>query len=137
VDLPQSGRWKVRRRDRAAEAVPVDNPFAPAGVSGTPLADSARYAYNAIVEFEWDPAKSAATKQSRGIDFVRAAGIFTGRLVEWMDDRHPYGEARLRAVGVSSGALLHVVYTRRGAVIRIISARRANKKERAQWLSSA
>jgi len=89
------------------------------------------------VEFEWDPTKSAATAQSRGIDFVRAAEIFTGRLVEWIDDRQPYGEARVRAVGMSAGELLHVVYTRRGSVIRIISARRANRKERAQWHARA
>jgi uncharacterized protein len=89
------------------------------------------------VEFEWDPAKSAATEQSRGIGFARAAEIFTGRTVEWTDNRHPYSEARVRAVGVSGGEVLHVVYTKRGAVVRIISARRANRKERAQWLSSA
>jgi uncharacterized protein len=89
------------------------------------------------VEFEWDPIKSAATEQSRGISFSRAAEIFAGRMVEWIDDRHAYGEARLRAVGISTGELLHVVYTRRGAVIRIISARRANRKERGQWLSFA
>jgi uncharacterized DUF497 family protein len=89
------------------------------------------------VEFEWDPAKSAATEQSRGIGFARAAEIFTGRTVEWTDNRHPYSEARVRAVGVSSGEVLHLVYTKRGAVVRIISARRANRKERAQWFSSA
>ncbi len=97
------------------------------------LAIHTRYAYKPAVEFEWDPAKSAAAEQSRGIDFARAAEIFTGRLVEWIDDRQPYGEARFRAVGASAGELLHVVYTRRDAVIRIISARRANRKERAQW----
>ena len=89
------------------------------------------------MEFEWYPAKSAATEQSRGIGFARAAEIFTGRTVEWADNRHPYGEARVRVVGTSAGELLHVVYTRRGTVIRIISARRANRQERAQWLSSA
>jgi uncharacterized DUF497 family protein len=89
------------------------------------------------VEFEWDPAKSASTAVSRGIDFARAAEIFAGRLVEWVDDRRPYGEARVRALGASAGEVLHVVYTRRGAVIRIISARRANRQERTRWQSSA
>jgi uncharacterized DUF497 family protein len=89
------------------------------------------------VDFEWDPAKSAATEQSRGIGFARAAEIFAGPLVEWIDDRRPYGEERRRAVGETAGELLHVVYTQRGAVIRIISARRANRKERVQWHSSA
>jgi hypothetical protein len=97
----------------------------------------ARYAYSPVVEFEWDPAKSAATEQNRGIGFARAAEIFTGRTLEWTDNRYLYGEARIRALGASAGEVLHVVYTKRGTVVRIISARRANRKERAQWLSSA
>ena len=89
------------------------------------------------MEFEWDPAKSAATERQRGIDFDRAAEIFLGKRVEWADDRKHYGEPRIRAVGESAGELLHVVYTERGEVIRIISARRANRKERALWHSRA
>jgi uncharacterized DUF497 family protein len=88
------------------------------------------------VQFEWDQAKSDATEQARGISFARAAEIFAGRLIEWHDDRRPYGEARIRALGETAGEVLHVAYTRRGTVIRIISARRANRKERARWHSS-
>jgi uncharacterized DUF497 family protein len=58
-------------------------------------------------------------------------------MVEWPDNRKDYGERRIRAVGESSGELLHVVYTRRGDTVRIISARRANQKERALWHSRA
>lgn len=89
------------------------------------------------VKFEWDPAKSQVTEQQRGFRFERATEIFAGRLIEWIDERKDYGERRFRAVGESSGVLLHVVFTRRAAVIRIISARRANRKERALWLSRA
>jgi len=87
------------------------------------------------VEFEWDPAKSEVTKLQRGIGFERAAEIFSDAMRAWPDERKDYGERRFRAIGVSSGELLHVVYTRRGEVIRIISVRRANRRERAQWLS--
>jgi len=89
------------------------------------------------MKFEWDPAKSAATERRRGIGFDRAAEIFTGRMIQWTDDRKDYGEQRVRAVGESAGELLHVVYTRRGEVIRVISARRANRREREQWQSYA
>jgi uncharacterized protein len=89
------------------------------------------------VEFDWDPAKSEATEHRRGIGFDRAAEIFTGRTIEWPDDRKDYGESRIRAVGESNGELLNVVYTRRGDTVRIISARRANQKERALWHSRA
>jgi hypothetical protein len=76
--------------------------------------------------FEWDPAKSAATERQRGIGFDRAVEIFTGRIIQWVDDRKDYGERRFRAVGESAGELLHIVFTWRGGVVRIISARRAN-----------
>src|SRR3954452_13372083 len=82
-----------------------------------PLAYHTRYAYISDVEFEWDQAKSNATQHRRGIDFARAAEIFTGRLCEWSDARRPYGEARVRALGFSAGEVLHVLYTKLGTVI--------------------
>jgi uncharacterized protein len=85
------------------------------------------------VAFEWDPAKSETTERRRGIRFERVAEIFAGRIIMWTDSRKDYGEQRIRAVGESGGELLHVVFTQRGAVVRIISVRRANRKERAQW----
>jgi hypothetical protein len=85
------------------------------------------------VEFEWDPAKSAATERRRGIRFERGAEVFSGWHIMWTDNRKDYGEQRIRAVGESAGELLHVVFTRRAKVIRIISVRKANRKERAQW----
>jgi uncharacterized DUF497 family protein len=90
-----------------------------------------------LVEFEWDAAKSEATEQRRGIRFDRAAEILSGRHIVWTDDRRDYGEQRIRAVGESAGEVLHVVFTRRGTAIRVISVRKANRKERAQWHSRA
>jgi len=49
------------------------------------------------------------------------------------DDRRDYGEARVRAIGEVDGVVLHVVFTDRGDVRRIISARLADRKERARW----
>ena len=44
--------------------------------------------------------------------------------------RHDYSEVRVRAIGERDGLVLHVVYTDRGDVRRIISAWMADKKER-------
>jgi len=52
--------------------------------------------------------------------------------VEWPDDRQDYGERRVRAIGEVNGVVLHIVFTDRGDVRRIISARVANKRERNQ-----
>jgi uncharacterized DUF497 family protein len=85
------------------------------------------------MRFEWDEEKHERNIRERGIGFDIAARIFEGRTVEWLDDRFDYGEGRICAIGEADSGLLMVVYTLRGDVHRIISARRANRKERRQW----
>ncbi len=63
------------------------------------------------MEFEWDPAKSTANIESRGLPFDVAAGIFDGPVIEWEDTRRDYGERRLIAVGAVRSRVLVVVYT--------------------------
>jgi uncharacterized protein len=89
------------------------------------------------VEFDWDPAKSEATFRVRGFDFAYARRILSGDQIETTDARLDYGEVRIKAIGQVGPDVLVVIYTVRGAYHRIISARRANRKERAQWLSRA
>ena len=81
-------------------------------------------------EFDWDEAKSEATLRTRGFDFHFASRVFDGSFFEAVDDRFDYGERRVRATGVVDGQVLTVVYTRRAATVRIISARPATRKER-------
>lgn len=86
------------------------------------------------MEFDWDQPKHERNLRERGIGFDEAALIFEGDLVEWVDDRFDYGERRICAIGAVDADVLRVVYTVRGTVRRIISARRANRKERRRWL---
>jgi uncharacterized protein len=82
-----------------------------------------------VMEFEWDEAKSEWTQRQRGFGFDKAALIFDGPVQTVIDDRRDYGEERLIAIGEAEGD--------RGNVRRIISARRANRKERETWRSFA
>jgi uncharacterized DUF497 family protein len=86
-----------------------------------------------LSEFDWDNAKSEATLAKRGFDFERASLIFDGPVMEEPDRRRDYSEVRIRAIGEIGGRVLMVVYTDRGEVRRIISARLANRRERAEW----
>ena len=81
--------------------------------------------------FEWDPEKSERNVRERKLSFLVAAEVFDDpQAYERDDKRFEYGEVRTRIVGKSrSGELLTVIYTIRPAGIRIISARRANKRE--------
>jgi uncharacterized protein len=83
--------------------------------------------------FEWDEEKSRWNLENRGFDFLYAARIFDGVVMEREDRRRDYGEARIVAVGSVGPDVLTVVYTRRGETRRVISARAANRKERDEY----
>ncbi len=82
------------------------------------------------MEFEWNDAKSAACFAGRGFDFAYVAHAFLdeGRIVG-LDRRWDYGEDRYRLLGAVEGRVFVVIYTIRGSTIRIISARKANRRE--------
>jgi uncharacterized DUF497 family protein len=80
--------------------------------------------------FEWDEAKSRRALSERGFGFDYATRIFSGLTLEKQDDRRDYGETRMQAIGQADDDILFVVYTDRGDVRHIISARLASRKER-------
>jgi uncharacterized DUF497 family protein len=81
-------------------------------------------------EFEWDAAKSDACFERRGFDFPFAARVFLDKARQIREDhRWDYGEHRFQIVGRIDGRLYVLVYTLRGNVVRIISARKANSRE--------
>ena len=89
-----------------------------------------------IMEFEWDENKRQSNLSKHSIDFVRAASIFSSPVLEKEDNRYDYGESRFIALGETNGIVLFVVYTMRGSVYRIISARRATLREQRQYYQS-
>lgn len=85
------------------------------------------------MDFEWDDAKSAKNRRERGFGFDWAALIFERPVIEWSDVREAWGEGRVVAVGSVEGVIIAVIYTDRDDVRRIISARRARRKEEELW----
>jgi uncharacterized DUF497 family protein len=97
--------------------------------------------YSSIGRFSWSREKSEANLCDRGFDFEFATLIFSGPTLERDDTRRDYGEQRVVAVGMADGIHLTVVYTdrgieQRGSDRRIISARRASRKERIAYESA-
>ena len=81
------------------------------------------------MEFEWDPAKAQENERDHGIDFADAVGIFDNPYLPWQDP-DAEGEQRFVTLGMDDlGRLLVVVYTYREGKIRLISARKATKRE--------
>jgi uncharacterized DUF497 family protein len=82
---------------------------------------------------EWDPHKAASNLKKHGVDFADAATVFADDLaVTILDDLSD--EERYATIGSDAlGRVLVVVYTWRGDRVRLISARRATRRERRQY----
>ena len=95
-------------------------------------------AYILVMEFEWDDAKSDECFAHRGFDFEYAARAFLdpNRIVG-RDQRWDYGEDRYRLLGGIEERVFVLIYTMRDSVIRLISARKANKKEVQEYEQNA
>jgi uncharacterized DUF497 family protein len=88
-----------------------------------------------MLSFEWDDAKAEANYRKHGIAFETAVEAFGDPFaVEYFDhDSSDHGEDRFVIVGRASALLLTVVYTERGENVRLISARRATRKEHGDY----
>lgn len=90
------------------------------------------------IRFEWDPAKAAANLRKHGVSFAEAETAFYDDYARVLadPDHSTDEEDRFLLLGVSSALrVLVVVHCLReaGSVIRLISARRATRVERAQY----
>lgn len=82
------------------------------------------------MEFEWDERKSRDCLARRGFDFDFAIRVFgDGRQLIRQDTRYDYGEDRFQLLGSIEGRVFAVIYTVRGSILRIISARKASRRE--------
>ena len=77
--------------------------------------------------FDYDPAKSASNKEKHGIDFEEAAKLWKGKTVS-VTLRFP-DEQRALVIGRIGEKHWAAIVTQRGEKLRIISVRRARKKE--------
>lgn len=93
------------------------------------------------MRFQWDQAKDRANRRKHRISFEASRLVFNDpNIISRLDERFDYGEERWISIGAVAGSVLVVVHTtlkedRHGEeIIRIISARKATKKERESYL---
>jgi uncharacterized DUF497 family protein len=85
------------------------------------------------VKFDWDDRKNRINIQKHRISFEDVKAIFEDVRITGVDARQPYGEIRKISLGTIHGRICVVVYTERKGVTRIISARKANQRERRRY----
>ena len=79
------------------------------------------------MQIEYDPEKSASNLEKHGIDFETARELWAGKTVE--GPAKSVTEPRAFAIGQIGRKYWTVIYTERGKITRIISARRSTKNE--------
>lgn len=88
-------------------------------------------------EFEWDNAKAELNAKSHKISFQTAQKVFNDPGALPIEDTDSsWEEDRYRKIGSAEGRVITLSYTYRGDVIRLISARRATKREKDDYYRS-
>ena len=91
------------------------------------------------IHFEWDKSKAALNRRKHGVSFDDAVTVFLdANALDGPDLQHSEAEARFLRLGqAADGRVLMVAYTLRRSgnaeTIRLISARRASRRERAAY----
>lgn len=82
------------------------------------------------MDFEWDNAKDEANRRKHGLDFDLAVRAFEGPCVT-LPARSVAGERRMLTIGqIEDLTIVAIVHTDRQGRTRLISARRASRRER-------
>ena len=81
------------------------------------------------MQFEFDPGKDAANLSKHGFSLAAAAQLSWDAALVWIDDRADYGEVRMIALAPMGDTLLFVAFVDWESARRIISLRKANRRE--------
>jgi uncharacterized DUF497 family protein len=85
--------------------------------------------------YEWDPEKAKENLRKHGVSFDDAATVFRDpRALTFPDPHHSNGEEREITIGYSiKNQVVFLAHCQRGNRVRIISARKATRRERGQY----
>lgn len=78
---------------------------------------------------EFDPAKDKANRAAHGVSLALAEKLDWDSALVWIDDRFQYDEMRMIALAPDTATLYYVAFVERGESRRIVSLRRATRRE--------
>lgn len=81
------------------------------------------------IDFSWSEAKRDSNRARHGLDFADAVTVFAGTTFTFEDTRFCYDERRHITLGLLSGKPVSIVHTEHANQIRIISFRKATRRE--------
>jgi uncharacterized DUF497 family protein len=89
--------------------------------------------YTGVLLFEWDESKRISNLRKHGLDFANCGAVFSRPVSTWVDNRYDYGERRFMTLGLLGTRVVNIAHTVSGECVRIISLRKASKREQAQY----
>lgn len=81
------------------------------------------------MKIEFDPAKDETNQTKHGVSLSMAVELDWEAALVWVDERFEYKETRMIALAPKTEILYYVAFVDRGEVRRVISLRRANRRE--------
>ena len=81
------------------------------------------------MDFSWSERKRSLNLEEHGLDFIDAPSVFEGLTYTYEDDRSSYGEQRFVTLGLLSGVPVSIAHTEDDLEIRVISYRKATRRE--------
>lgn len=92
---------------------------------------------NEPADFDWDNENETEHFEKHYVRFEQGIWVFLDpNRLEALDNRHDYGEERFNVIGQVDELILNVTFTMRDKTARIISARRASRKERERYAAN-
>lgn len=88
------------------------------------------------MRIDFDPAKDKSNQEKHGLSLALAAQLDWEAALVWMDERYDYSELRMIALAPNTGILYYVAFVDRDDIRRIISLRRANRREVKHYVQS-
>jgi len=88
------------------------------------------------MRIEFDPAKDAINRAKHGVSLSLANDLDWEAALVWLDERFDYSELRMIALAPETNILYYVAFVERGAVRRVISLRRATRREVHHYVKS-
>ena len=88
------------------------------------------------MQIEFDATKGRVNQKEHGVSLAMAVELDWDAALVWVDERFEYDEVRMIALAPRAGILYYVAFADRGEVRRIISLRRANRREVKHYVQS-
>ena len=88
------------------------------------------------MRIEFDADKDSGNQAKHGVSLALAAELDWEAALVWVDDRFDYAELRMIALAPKTGTLYYLAFVDRGDARRIISLRRANRREVKHYVQS-